>query len=72
VDKVSVSFATGESTEKDAGHWNTTIYGTRFIRMAKLMGSGPMQIGIGCWVPPFNASGAYPGPWSYNIPNPSN
>ena len=47
VDKVSAGYDTGAATEAGAGHWNLTIYGTRFIRLAKLFGSGPIQIGIG-------------------------
>ena len=68
-DKVSVGFDTGASTEEKGGHWNTTIYGTRYFRMAKMIGAGPVQIGVGC---PVNTDGTpYPGPWFANFPNPS-
>lgn len=44
---VGVSYDTSSASEKEAGHWNLTVYGTRFIHLAKLMGSGPIQVGIG-------------------------
>lgn len=47
VDKVSIGYDTSSGTESDVGHWNLTIYGTRFIRLAKMMGMGPVQIGVG-------------------------
>jgi len=47
VDKVSIGYDTGSGIETDAGHWNMSIYGTRFIRLAKMFGAGPLQIGIG-------------------------
>jgi len=45
VDGVSASYDVSASTEKDAGHWNLTTYGTRYWRFSKMMGAGPMQIG---------------------------
>lgn len=69
-DKISVSFDTASSTEKDGGQWNTTIYGTRYLRMARMIGAGPVQIGVG-WVDPLTTITAYPGPWYANFPNPS-
>lgn len=69
VDKVSVGFDTGAATELNAGHWNLTIYGIRFKRLADSFGAGPVQVGCG-WVPPFSGP-AWPGPWVYNYPNPS-
>lgn len=48
VDKVNISYDTASAIEKDAGHWNLTIYGTRFIRLAKMMGAGGLQITGGC------------------------
>lgn len=47
VDKVSISYDTSSAMELDAGHWNTTIYGTRYIRLAMLFGAGPVHIGPG-------------------------
>lgn len=60
VDKVSIGYDTGAVTEKDAGHWNQTIYGTRFYRLAKIFGAGPLQVGIG-YTPPLNGP-AWQGP----------
>jgi hypothetical protein len=62
VDKVSVSFDVGSGIELEAGHWNLTIYGTRFIKLARMKGAGPLQIGIGV-APPGNGP-AWPGPWT--------
>lgn len=59
VDKVSAGYDTSAATEQGAGHWNLTIYGTRFIRLAKMFGAGPVQTGIGS-APPGSAS-AWPG-----------
>lgn len=42
---VSVSYDTSSSTEQGAGHWNQTTYGTRYYRMAKMMGAGGVQLG---------------------------
>lgn len=65
VDKVSVGYDTQGGVELDAGHWNLTIYGTRYIRLARQMGMGPVQVGIGCGGGP----GAWSGPWTGNFPN---
>ena len=46
---VSVSYDTGVASESDAGHWNLTLYGERFIRMARLIGAGPIQLGVPPW-----------------------
>jgi hypothetical protein len=43
VDKVSVTYDTASAMEEDAGHWNLTVYGTRFIRLARMVGTGGMQ-----------------------------
>ena len=60
VDKVSAGYDTGIATEQNAGHWNSTIYGTRFYRLAKMFGAGPVQVGIGV-APPLSGLG-WPGP----------
>jgi hypothetical protein len=44
VDKVSASYDTAAGIVKDAGHWNLTTYGTRFIDLALMMGSGGLQL----------------------------
>jgi len=59
VDKVSVSYDTGSAIEPNAGHWNLTNYGTRFARLVKMFGAGPVQIGAG--VSPTLSGPAWPG-----------
>jgi len=44
VDKVSASYDTGAATIDDAGMWNLTTYGVRFLTLARLMGAGGMQL----------------------------
>lgn len=65
VDKVSISYDTGSGIEPGAGHWNLTVYGTRFIRLMRMFGAGPIQIGIG-QVPSGSGLG-WPGPIGSNI-----
>lgn len=48
VDRVSVSYDAQAGLEPDAGHWNLTIYGTRFIKLARMAGMGGLQITGGC------------------------
>lgn len=60
VDKVSVSKDVGAVTEADAGHWNSTVYGTRLYRLIKMFGAGGVAVGIG-FVPAGNGL-AWPGP----------
>lgn len=44
VGSVTVAYDTTQGAEKDAGYWNLTSYGKRFIHMARMFGSGPVQI----------------------------
>ena len=44
VGKVSRSYDTSAGLELEAGHWNLTIYGLRFIALAKMVGAGPITI----------------------------
>jgi hypothetical protein len=37
VGSVSVSYDTSSSTEMNAGHWNQTIYGRQYIRLARTL-----------------------------------
>lgn len=66
---VSISYMPGATIEMDAGHWNYTVFGQRFIRVAKMIGSGPLQIGIGCGGPGWGSGGGGwsgpPYPWMY-------
>lgn len=65
VDKVSEAYDTSGSAEEKAGHWNLTIFGTRFIRLAKMAGMGGIQLSGGV---PVNGSyvggqGGFPWIW---------
>lgn len=51
VDKVSVGMDVNLASEKDGGHWNLTIYGTRLYRMIKMFGAGPLIVGVGAVSP---------------------
>lgn len=44
VDKVSVSYDQNVGLIEGAGHWNLTVYGKRFIQMARMMGAGGIQL----------------------------
>jgi len=66
VGPTSRSYDTAAGIVADAAHWNLTTYGVRFIMLARMIGSGGMQVGIGC-APPFTI-GAWPGPYPYPEP----
>lgn len=42
---VSRSYDTGALNLADAGPWNATLYGQRFLWLARLLGKGPVQLG---------------------------
>lgn len=44
VDKVTINYDTAAAMEPDAGHWNLTNYGSRFIRLARMAGAGGIQL----------------------------
>lgn len=44
VGPASVSYDTSAGAEVDGGMWNLTVYGRRFLRMARMVGAGPVQI----------------------------
>ncbi|SRR5258708_36069694 len=44
VDKVNISYDTTAAMEPDAGHWNLTIYGVRYVRLVNMVGAGGMQL----------------------------
>lgn len=69
VDKVSVGYDTSSAAELDAGHWNLTIYGVRFVRLARMMGAGGLQVGT--TPDELAASGPWAGPWPSLFPNPT-
>ncbi len=60
----SVGYDTAAGIETDAGNWNLTTYGTRFVQMARLLGAGPMQSSPGPSLNPLNGP-AWPGPWPF-------
>jgi hypothetical protein len=41
---VSVSYDSAAGLELNGGHWNLTNYGTRFLRLARMIGAGPVQV----------------------------
>lgn len=45
VDKVSYSRDASSAMDPDAGHWNLTIYGLRYLRLVKMIGAGPIHVG---------------------------
>lgn len=44
VDKVSVSYDTGAVTLPDGGFFNMTRYGVQFLQLARMVGSGGIQL----------------------------
>jgi len=44
VDKVSVGYDSNAVALSDAGFWNLTTYGVRFLTMARMMGAGGLQV----------------------------
>jgi len=44
---VAISYNTQATLDLDAGHWNYTIWGQRFIRMSRMMGAGPIHVNTG-------------------------
>lgn len=45
-DGLSASYDVSSITEENAGHWNLTMYGLQYIRAARMMGAGPIHIGL--------------------------
>lgn len=72
----SVSYDTSVGLRPEDGQWNLTTHGIRFIQLARMIGAGPIELGIGHFpvgiggIAPENG-GAWPGPWIFNIPNPT-
>jgi len=44
VDKVSVGYDSGAATLTDAGFWNLSVYGIRYLTLARSMGAGGLQV----------------------------
>lgn len=53
---VSRSYDASATVLENGGDWNSTVYGRRFLFMARLAGKGPVQIGVD----PFACG---PSPW---------
>lgn len=49
VDKVSIAYNSDASVEENAGHYNQTTYGAQFIRLARMLGAGGVQVQGGCF-----------------------
>lgn len=50
VSKVAAGYDTAAGSVEDAGNYNLTNYGTRFMELVDIIGSqGIAQIGTGCW-----------------------
>jgi len=46
VDKVASGYDTANAALPGAGHWNLTVYGTRYRYFAGLFGAGGIQLGV--------------------------
>jgi hypothetical protein len=44
VGQVTVAYDTQSAVEKDAGHWNLTIYGRQYYRLMRIFGAGAIQL----------------------------
>jgi Protein of unknown function (DUF4054) len=44
VGQATIGYDSATTTEKDAGYWNLTNYGKRFIHYARLFGAGMVQL----------------------------
>jgi hypothetical protein len=44
VGPVSVSYDASAGLEPEASHWNLTVYGTRFLNLARMVGAGGLQV----------------------------
>jgi hypothetical protein len=71
VGPVSLSYDVNVGAEEDMGHWSDTTYGRRYINLARQMGAGPVQIGVGFNPNPWNGP-AWPGPWTAFLPSMNN
>ena len=67
---VSVVYNNAAVMELDAGHWNFTTFGLRFIKLARLLCAGPLQVTGGGCQGPYNGP-AWNGVWVFNVPNPT-
>lgn len=63
VDKVGYSRDVRSVMENDAGHWGMTTFGLVYLRLARMFGAGPIQVGTS--TDDFSSlfNGAWPGPF---------
>lgn len=47
-DGVSYSRDVASGLDAEQGHWNLTVYGVRWRNLYKMMGAGPVQVGMPC------------------------
>ena len=47
VEGLTITYDVAAAVNEQDQHWATTIYGTRFVKLARQFGSGPVQLGIG-------------------------
>lgn len=60
---LSISWDTSSAAEENAGHYNDSTYGQRFIRLARLLGAGGLQLGVGAAPPLSGPAWSGPPPW---------
>ena len=48
----SAGYDVSSGMEMDAGHWNLTDWGRRFLRTARMVGTGPIQVNGSCFGAP--------------------
>lgn len=46
VDKVSYGRNPGPAMDPTAGHWNLSTYGLRYVKLLRMIGAGPVQVGV--------------------------
>lgn len=56
---IDISYDNASVLNPRDGHWNLTVFGTRFIGLVRVYCAGPVQVGVG-EAPAFNG-GAWPG-----------
>lgn len=62
VDKVSYGRDVSSVAEAGGGHWNMTTYGLQYLRLARMVGAGPVQVGASD--PGDQSASLYAGAWA--------
>lgn len=60
---LSISWDSGSAAAQNAGHWNMSTYGRQYIRYARMIGAGGLQLGIGAAAPLSGPAWVGPPPW---------